>query len=570
MKRRIFCIMIAAVLAAMLSACQSEQKAESLGLSTAGQSVTQENAGETKEGDDAQTGVVPVSVTVEHVENTVFEDSGYEVYKYPKFYLSEADKAGYPALSKALESYNSEQESKTDLVLEELKENYEEIDTGADTWYVMSVETTATAVRADSNVVSFLCEYYTYIGGAHDYCYAYGVNYDSKTGKELTLGDVVKDKDAFIELVSEAFDEKYSDISMYGELTNAGEALEECDFDSDEGILWTIDPVCVSLYFEPYNLGTYAQGEQVVSIYFDDAPEVFDEHYTTACDDYVLPITDRKPLGILSSSGEREEISAEMDYAVSNEFDIHKVAYTIGDTRLLSSEDFIYDVNAFLVHADGKNYIYAFQGTIGDSTYLSVVDADNKCFVSEAEMVVSLKRDYHSDDTQDGYVSVEGNTAFTDPSQFALVSRLELLGTYSAYRSYHVGTDGRPVSDDELYTAAVTTAFKTRVDFECDTVDKDGNATGKATIPADSYLVVVRTDGDSVADLQIVDSRFIDNSWSDPDNEEWSLNSLTENIEKVVDMDKPLYRVQVDTSEFSQMVNGESLNDIFVGISYSD
>lgn len=570
MKRRIFCFVMVVGLAVMLSACQSNQEAESSspdrteepmgfkGSSNDGSGEGNEKAGQ----------VVPISVTIEHITDTLLEESGREIYRYPKFYLDEEDKVTYPELSKVFESYNSEIDSQKETVLERLKEDYEaaaETSGETDAWHQMSMETVATVLRADSNVVSFLCEYNAALGGAHPYSYVYGMNYDTKTGKELTLGDVVKDKDAFIELVSEAFDRDYSEAE-YGELTNGGEALKECDFDSEDEILWSIDPACVTVYFATYTLGTYVQGEQAVSIYFDQAPEIFDEHYTAACEDYALPITYRKPLSILTASGEREKICIEMD---DIDDEMCRTIYLIGDTQIESQWE-CYDTDPYLVHVNGKNYIYAFQSAEGDWGYLSVVDADNKSLDDEKNLGVRLKIYSEYNDAQEQYEYIQGSEAFTDPSQFTLRDRVVVLGTYEACKNYHVGSDGYPVSDDELYTSECTTAFKTRKGFECDTVDKEGNVTGKATIPAYSYLVVVRTDGDSIADLQIVDSVFIDNSRADPDNEEWSLNFLTENIEEVVNMDNPLYRVTIDTSEFPQKVNGENSDDLFEGVVYSD
>ena len=575
MKRRIFCFVMAIGLAAMLSACQSNQKAESIRPDR-----TEETTGFEESSDDGNVDrnvdgnvdgnenveqVVPISVTIEHVNDTLLEESGFEIYRYPKFYLDEEDKNAYPELSKVFESYNSEMDSQKEALLEQLEKDYEEAaeNSGdADAWHEMSIETTARTLRADSNVVSFLCEYDAALGGAHPYSYVYGMNYDAKTGKKLTLGDVVKDKDAFVELVSEAFDKDYSE-EEYGELTNGGEALKECDFNSEDEVLWTIDPISVTIYFATYNLGTYVQGEQAVSIYFDQAPEIFDEHYMTACEDYALPVTYRKPLSILTDSGEREKICMEMDYTEYEEYETYKTVYIIGDTQIESLWE-CYDTDPYLVHVNGKNYIYAFQSAEGDWGYLSVVDADNKSLDDEKNTVVRLKIYSEYNDAQERYEYIQGGEEFTDPSQFTLRNEVDVLGTYDAYKNYHVGSDGYPVTDDALYLSGTDTAFRAIKDIECDTVDQKGNVTGKAVIPEGSYLAVVRTDGDSMADIQIIDPSCI----VIPRDTAWTVYYLSRDMEELFDPNGTIYRVTVDKSEFK--VNGEDETSLFEGILRSD
>lgn len=570
MKRRFVCVMMTACLmVVVLSGCRNKQIAESVGSDRTEEAINSEevsndNAAVSGENDEAEAEVVPLAVTIEHVTDTISEERGYETYTYPRFYLDEEDQTNYPELSKAFESHNSKAESEKKAALEELKGDYEaviEIYADDESWHEMTSETTAVALRADSNVVSILCEYYEYRGTAHGYYYAYGVNYDTKTGKELTLGDVVKDKDAFIELVSDAFIKSYSNTDGYDTLLNAGEALKKCDFDSEEGILWTIDPTSINVYFEPEHLGSYAHGEQVVSVYFDDAPKIFDERYITACEDYVLPVTNRKPLSILSAFGEREEIRVDLDDA---DYDSYKVVYTIGDTKLESQWD-CYSADAYLVHVDGKNYIYAFQRTDNDYTYLSVVDADNRSLDDEKNIGACLKGYYKENNAQNSYESIQGSISFTNPAEFMLGFRVDVLGTYYVYRNCRTGSDGYPVSDDKLYTSGSETAFRALKEIKCDTVDQEGNVTGKATIPVGSFLVVVRTDGESIADMQIIDASFIEN----PEDEEWPVYHLTEDIGDIVDMDGTIYRVMTDKSCFPHTVNGEDEYNLFEGVMYS-
>lgn len=575
-------LMIATGLAMILSGCQNKQTTDASETEKTEKTADYKKFsdsgaaknGKTEEGDEteerekngnsqkAAEPAIPLAFTIEHVTDTVSEERGCETYKYPRFYLNEEEKAVYPKLNEAFEEYNRQVESQKKAILEELKSDYDATaeNRTEDISIQMTSEITARALRADSNVVSILREHYDYAGGIHGYYYTDGINFDAKTGKELTLADVIEDQDTFTELVSEAFVRDYSGTAGYDTLMDAGEQLKNWDFDSNEHILWTIDPTCVSLYFAPYVLGSYAHGEQVVSIYFDEAPEIFNETYTMACEDYILPVTNRKPLSILTDSGEREKISAEANLVYSGDYAAYKVAYTIGDTNL-SSEYECYGADIYLAHTNGENYIYAFQSTDNGATYLSVVNADKKTFDDEKNIDTCRKEYYKNGDTEDPYELIQGSTAFTDPSKFTLGFSVDVLGTYYAYKDFHIGEDGYPVSDDQLYASGASTAFRAIREITCDTVDEKGNVTGKAAIPAGSYLVVARTDGEKIADLQIVDPSCI----TEPSDSDWPVYNLNKDIEEIMNPDKTIYRVTTD-NQYPYQVNGEDEEGIFEGV----
>ena len=45
-----------------------------------------------------------------------------------------------------------------------------------------------------------------------------------------------------------------------------------------------------------------------------------------------------------------------------------------------------------------------------------------------------------------------------DPGHFLLYDRIDLLGTYMAYRSFHMGEDGMPEADGTVYTCLLYTS----------------------------------------------------------------------------------------------------------------
>ncbi len=581
MKKKLFAVMTAVCLtAAALSACGQKQSTESVTETKADETesaISEESTAATADTKTSESAVTPVPVIIEHVQDTISEDKGENIrktqveYKYLHLSLDDETAAKYPELDKTFKAFNSDADSHKETELTELKADYDSFaetygaDTDDEPSAYITTKVTGRALRADSNAISILCDYTDFLGGAHGFYYTYGLNYDTASGKELVLSDVVNDKDAFVKLVSERFVEEYSSTDGYDTLTDAGEELSGYDFNTNEQICWSLAPDCVSLYFAPYTLGSYAQGAQEVSIYFDEAPEVFNEKYTKACEDYVQPITDSRKLCIKTAAGEREAVSAALSSGRYSDYDIYYVSYGIGDTTIDSEMD-CYSVESYLVHTGGRNYIYAFQGSDNDYVFLSVVDVDNKTLDNAHYIDAKFKEFYtygYINDTL--YESSKGGTAFTDPNHVILGQHSDALGTYTAYKTYHVGSDGYPVSDDKYFESGANAAFKAVKDIECDMVDKDGNVTGKGNIPAGSYLAVVRTDTENIADIQVIDSAYVDVSGEG----EWQFYILNKDIEEITDTDKPMYRIIVDRSDYPFKANGEEEDKLFAGVMYA-
>lgn len=580
-KRLLPMVLCAGIIAAAFSGCSKQQTAESTAADSTAEAADQSTAGTDEAGEsgaaEEQTetnGVSPVAVRIEQVTATVSEDKGNNIsrteaqYEYPRLYLDDAAAEEYPELNKALEAYNSKKDTDKDSVLAELKSEFDEIKEGldADSTMYISENIKGRILRADSNVVSMLIDYSDFHGGAHGYYYTCGVNFDTQTGKELCLGDVVKDKDAFVKLVSDKFFEKYTKNPDYIGMTDAGEELKGYDFNSNESIQWSIDPECVTVYFAPYTLGSFAQGAQDISIYFDEAPEVFNEQYTRACDNYIMPLDENKSVSIDVGSGKRETVAASLKSGDYAEYDMYQPCYSIGNIDI-NDEWECYSMDSYLVHSDDKYYIYSFQYSDDDAVTLNVVDLANKSLDSSRSALMDENYYYSSDYSDDRTsVWVRGRKALTNPKHMVFSSSLDVLGTYSGYRNYHVGDDGYPEADESFYTSRSETAFAAAKDLELDKVDADGKTAGKENVPAGTCFAVVRTDGESYADIQAVDASEVETSGEG----EWKSYHLNRSMDEIADTGKTMYRITIDKSTFPYKANGVNEDELFSGIMYAN
>ena len=66
--------------------------------------------------------------------------------------------------------------------------------------------------RVDGQVLSILDSFSNYYGGAHGYYGLNGFNYDSQTGEEISIEDVVSSMDDLRNAAAEVFSRDYADL----------------------------------------------------------------------------------------------------------------------------------------------------------------------------------------------------------------------------------------------------------------------------------------------------------------------------------------------------------------------
>ena len=129
--------------------------------------------------------------------------------------------------------------------------------------------------RSDETVLSMAVMESSYLGGAHPFGATIGRTYDTQTGKELSLKDVVSDYDGIYEYVKTQLEENY-DQSMFFE--DYQDTLQKMFYDEsgDYGtVQWTISQTGLSIYFNQYDLAPYVAGSQQVDISFKAQPQLF-------------------------------------------------------------------------------------------------------------------------------------------------------------------------------------------------------------------------------------------------------------------------------------------------------
>lgn len=200
------------------------------------------------------------------------------------------DESGYDALQKSLDKDNADslELAKEEYSYNALKNMVEENESAA---VPFALESTVLKKRADDKVVSYLRESYSQLGGAHPSTFFAGKNYDTKTGSELTLQDVVANYDDVYQYVLDelAKNEKqpenencyfdgYEDTVKEMFYGNSDSESAVTDANSEEtglypmpasSVQWYLGDDGLNILFNDYDIAPYAYGPSLVTIPYD-------------------------------------------------------------------------------------------------------------------------------------------------------------------------------------------------------------------------------------------------------------------------------------------------------------
>ena len=185
------------------------------------------------------------------------------------------------------------------------------------------------------------------------------------------------------------------------------------------------------------------------------------------------------------------------------------------------------------VHTEDGDYIYLF--CTGDSDYqqLNIFGLD-KGVPSYSGHVDNAGRSRHYDAETD----LTSEALLTDPESFELASNMDILSVYTAGRSYYVGENGIPKSDETYYYVHSNLVLKSKKAISCSIVNERGRVTKKnQTIKTGTKCTIYRTDGEKNVDLVLSDDRIA--------------------------------RVTVDPSNWPQTIDGDDIQDLFDGVIFA-
>ena len=363
-------------------------------------------------------------------------------------FVGSAEAAGVMELQKALWKYDADamnrgQEIREQMLAIAAQDRAERQAAGANFFAAHESLTDVFVRRADTLAVSLMEFHQSYEGGVHGMYGVTGRNFDAETGQPLSLADVIADKEKLAEAVKAGLRRRYPKASFAeGGSTLMAEMVDQML--RDDVLPWTLDPTGVSFYFNPYLIGSYAEGIFTATVLFDEHPALFAERYRRAPAAWCLELRPYLPARVSFADGSRAEVNITtsdsglritMDGAVLNDS---------GETAGLRP--------VLVSLADGRRYLYVDSVDAGDTwETLSVFDLNGAAPVRVPMKQRMTRRADVAEDFADMERGEPKNDAYADKSFYIMADpenfRLTLLDAETGQArlvTCRVGADGTP------------------------------------------------------------------------------------------------------------------------------
>lgn len=184
--------------------------------------------------------------------------------------LAPESAAMYPKLQAALEKLSKENlNSMNDMMIEWNTDLQEEYKIGKENGIYQNeapftYDLSYGGLRADSTVFSCYGTEYVYLGGAHPVTYYKAVTIDTKSGKRLSLSDVLQTTDGFAELLATETIKQLDDREA---IFDQKELVKNIQYMMDHNDLqFGLTEDGMQVFFGNYEIGPYAMGTAVVNL----------------------------------------------------------------------------------------------------------------------------------------------------------------------------------------------------------------------------------------------------------------------------------------------------------------
>ena len=254
----------------------------------------------------------------------------------------------YPNLSKALVKFNAENHAKA--IARGKKYHNEALalkeEIPAEVFHSFYDRSDIIVRRADSVVLSLIEDCADYMGGVHGMYGYFGVNFDTETGKQLQISDVCTNAEDLLKAIMTRLHEDAPQSPFEGAEEKIMKRIVE------DNLNFTIDPAGISVYFNPYEIGSYAEGLFTATLLFSEYPNLFKDKYKQLPPAYCEALTLYYPNIVSFKNGMRNYVQVNLD---------DNGNYNVGcGGGIAEDETGLQGLKSpVLVHmANGKNYLY--------------------------------------------------------------------------------------------------------------------------------------------------------------------------------------------------------------------
>lgn len=201
---------------------------------------------------------------------------------YQTLALKDEAKEKYTALNETLEAAADAKATEMAKNYKSLQEEAAEMEEYAEDGISLSIEDTLELRRGDEKVLSVLEMDSEYHGGAHGYTVYKGQSYDTQTGQELKLADLIQDKDALMSYLAEQLIAGYPDVTFFtdnGEDADAASLAEtlKTTYEDLSNLSFVVDLEGLTFFFSEEELAPHACGMQQIGTSFNEISDLLTE-----------------------------------------------------------------------------------------------------------------------------------------------------------------------------------------------------------------------------------------------------------------------------------------------------
>lgn len=460
--------------------------------------------------------------------------------------LSDEEATAYPKLNQALTLEYDTLKKNTQEDLNNLKESAEEMVEymqGDDNMQLIA-EYAPYVLRADENVVSYEQFYDDYYGGAHGYHSYAGFTFDTKTGKKLDLYDVITGEESVkVGIIQELKNKYASEDGLVENNTPEEDAdafFEYVDSKDQSGaVAWSLGVDRLNIYYNPYNIGSWALGIVSVSLPFEKYPDAVKEEYKMGTSDYAVKIGIYADYSAdIYNDGSFSDVSVYPDG--TDDYANSALRIQIQDengqvTSRVFDDMYYFTMEAYYVKTGNRHFLHVFTHSENDWTADNVYEITNGQirdlgYVEGTPALIRYEYNYNEDSL---FTNSEDVAAYNDPGALYLEKTMNAFSTYSGSRHYHVGSSGLLESSDPYVAGPAEIVVTVKKALTVKKTDASGRENGKTeVIPVGTKLYFYMTDNESYVIFRYDGDQYGKVSMY---NSDWPQKINGEEIESVLD-----------------------------------
>lgn len=335
---------------------------------------------------------------------------------------------GYEQLAQALEKWSAVEKGEIDSSVKEYAEWAIQERAENEYFNAYAVRNELSISRADSAVVSLKELLYSYAGGAHGSSAIFGATFDSRTGSQLEITDLMTDMAAFSATGTEYVldileDHPFRDGLFEGYEEEVAKMMSSPD--------WYLTGQGITVVSGEYLLGPYAMGILEFPIPYELLADCMDKAYLPVSRQMTVEIEANMPLSMDITGGGSLDT---LEVVMADEDDSGWVSVFLNDNRI-DMENFGYYVRGSVLRQEGGAcYLLLTTDMASYDFNTCLYRLDSGAPVLCDEIFSGLVR---------GSVTPDG---------FTMSRQVEALGTYEGQKRYSIDENEKFHAEEELYT----------------------------------------------------------------------------------------------------------------------